>query len=122
MEAGQTAGGIGDKWFDRDHEATAAEHEWPSARVSLDQTREWLLMEKINRDSAGVVTDSADFNLVSDPTSSGARLPSSPASSRTTPGQILAIVCVGMILANLDLFIVNVGLPNIASRIQQSKP
>ena len=31
-----------------------------------------------------------------------------------TPGQILAIVCVGIALANLDLFIVNVGLPNIA--------
>src|SRR6201992_2901033 len=31
-----------------------------------------------------------------------------------TPGQVLAIVCVGIVLANLDLFIVNVGLPNIA--------
>jgi EmrB/QacA subfamily drug resistance transporter len=31
-----------------------------------------------------------------------------------TPNQILAIVCVGIVLANLDLFIVNVGLPNIA--------
>jgi EmrB/QacA subfamily drug resistance transporter len=30
------------------------------------------------------------------------------------PGQVLAIVCVGIVLANLDLFIVNVGLPNIA--------
>jgi EmrB/QacA subfamily drug resistance transporter len=39
------------------------------------------------------------------------------ASSRraaTSPGQVLAIVCVGIVLANLDLFIVNVGLPNIA--------
>ena len=35
--------------------------------------------------------------------------------SQTSPGQVLAIVCVGMILANLDLFIVNVGLPNIAA-------
>jgi EmrB/QacA subfamily drug resistance transporter len=34
--------------------------------------------------------------------------------SRTTPNQILAIVCVGIVLANLDLFIVNVALPNIA--------
>jgi EmrB/QacA subfamily drug resistance transporter len=34
--------------------------------------------------------------------------------SRATPRQVLAIVCVGMVLANLDLFIVNVGLPNIA--------
>jgi EmrB/QacA subfamily drug resistance transporter len=32
----------------------------------------------------------------------------------TTPRQVLAIVCVGIVLANLDLFIVNVGLPNIA--------
>src|ERR1700758_129431 len=31
-----------------------------------------------------------------------------------TPNQVLAIVCVGICLANLDLFIVNVGLPNIA--------
>jgi EmrB/QacA subfamily drug resistance transporter len=31
-----------------------------------------------------------------------------------TPNQVLAIVCVGMVLANLDLFIVNVALPNIA--------
>jgi EmrB/QacA subfamily drug resistance transporter len=31
-----------------------------------------------------------------------------------TPNQVLAIVCVGMVLANLDLFIVNVGLPSIA--------
>ena len=31
-----------------------------------------------------------------------------------SPNQVLAIVCVGIILANLDLFIVNVGLPNIA--------
>ena len=32
----------------------------------------------------------------------------------TSPGLVLAIVCVGIVLANLDLFIVNVGLPNIA--------
>src|SRR5271156_2920201 len=35
-------------------------------------------------------------------------------SAGTTPNQVLAIVCVGICLANLDLFIVNVGLPNIA--------
>ena len=29
------------------------------------------------------------------------------------PSLVLAIVCVGIVLANLDLFIVNVGLPNI---------
>ncbi|MGH7041572.1 MAG: MFS transporter, partial [Acetobacteraceae bacterium] len=31
-----------------------------------------------------------------------------------TPDQVLAIVCVGVVLASLDMFIVNVGLPNIA--------
>jgi EmrB/QacA subfamily drug resistance transporter len=31
-----------------------------------------------------------------------------------TPNQVLAIVCGGICLANLDLFIVNVALPNIA--------
>jgi EmrB/QacA subfamily drug resistance transporter len=35
-------------------------------------------------------------------------------SSAVSPNQVLAIVCVGIVLANLDLFIVNVGLPNIA--------
>src|SRR5258708_36590454 len=34
--------------------------------------------------------------------------------SPATPNQVLAIVCVGICLANLDLFIVNVGLPNMA--------
>jgi EmrB/QacA subfamily drug resistance transporter len=33
--------------------------------------------------------------------------------SKASPNQVLAIVCVGICLANLDLFIVNVGLPNI---------
>ena len=32
-----------------------------------------------------------------------------------TPNQVLAIVCVGIILANLDMFIVNVGLPAIGA-------
>jgi MFS family permease len=31
-----------------------------------------------------------------------------------SPGQVLAIVCVGICLANLDLFIVNVGMPSIS--------
>lgn len=31
-----------------------------------------------------------------------------------TPTQVFAIVCVGIVLANLDLFIVNIGLPKIA--------
>lgn len=35
-------------------------------------------------------------------------------SPAATPNQVLAIVSVGMIMANLDLFVVNVGLPNIA--------
>lgn len=34
--------------------------------------------------------------------------------STTSPNQVLAIVCVGMVLANVDLFIVNVALPDIA--------
>jgi EmrB/QacA subfamily drug resistance transporter len=34
--------------------------------------------------------------------------------------QVLAIVCVGIVLANLDLFIVNVGLPNIAHDFQNT--
>jgi EmrB/QacA subfamily drug resistance transporter len=33
--------------------------------------------------------------------------------ARTTPGQVLAIVSAGLIMANLDLFIVNIALPNI---------
>jgi EmrB/QacA subfamily drug resistance transporter len=41
-------------------------------------------------------------------------VPSKIRRSAATPNQILAIVCVGIVLANLDLFIVNVGLPNIA--------
>src|SRR5580693_1195913 len=36
-------------------------------------------------------------------------------SSAASPPLVLAIVCVGICLANLDLFVVNVGLPNIAS-------
>jgi EmrB/QacA subfamily drug resistance transporter len=32
---------------------------------------------------------------------------------RPSPNLVLAIVCVGIVLANLDLFIVNVALPNI---------
>lgn len=34
--------------------------------------------------------------------------------AKTTPNQVLAIVSIGMVLANLDLFIVNVALPSIA--------
>ncbi len=35
------------------------------------------------------------------------------------PGQVLAIVCAGIVLANLDLFIVNVALPNIAAEFNE---
>src|SRR5438309_9367984 len=34
--------------------------------------------------------------------------------SRTKPNRVLAIVCAGVVLANLDLFIVNLALPDIA--------
>ena len=63
---------------------------------------------------------------IPDPTSPAARVQAAPMSMQAlppiagtarkaaSPGQVLAIVCVGIALANLDLFIVNVGLPNIA--------
>ena len=35
-------------------------------------------------------------------------------SAPVRPGQVLAIVCAGVVLANLDLFIVNVALPDVA--------
>lgn len=41
-----------------------------------------------------------------------------PPSRVATPRQVLAIVSVGICLANLDLFIVNVGLPNIAQEFR----
>ncbi|GJD64039.1 MFS transporter [Methylobacterium frigidaeris] len=37
-----------------------------------------------------------------------------PPARPVRPNQVLAIVCVGIVLANLDLFIVNVALPDIA--------
>ena len=36
------------------------------------------------------------------------------------PGQVLAIVCAGIVLANLDLFIVNVALPNIGQEFNDT--
>jgi EmrB/QacA subfamily drug resistance transporter len=42
------------------------------------------------------------------------------AAIKVSPNKVLAIVCVGIILANLDLFIVNVGLPNIAHDFKDS--
>ncbi|MCC8981695.1 MFS transporter [Bradyrhizobium acaciae] len=41
-----------------------------------------------------------------------------PRAATATPRQVLAIVSVGICLANLDLFIVNVGLPNIAQEFR----
>ena len=41
-------------------------------------------------------------------------------SAVTRPGQILAIVCAGVVLANLDLFIVNVALPNIGQELNDA--
>ncbi|MGH6777370.1 MAG: DHA2 family efflux MFS transporter permease subunit [Bradyrhizobium sp.] len=38
----------------------------------------------------------------------------------TRPGQVLAIVCAGIVLASLDLFIVNVALPNIAQEFNDA--
>ncbi len=38
----------------------------------------------------------------------------SPSRNRASPYQVLAIVCVGITLANLDLFSINVALPRIA--------
>ena len=38
-----------------------------------------------------------------------------PEAAKASPRQVLAIVCAAICLANLDLFVVNVGLPNIAS-------
>ncbi len=40
-------------------------------------------------------------------------LPQAPRRATASPNMVLAIVCVGICLANLDLFIVNVALPNI---------
>lgn len=42
----------------------------------------------------------------------------SPRSAKASPRLVLAIVSVGICLANLDLFIVNVGLPNIAQEFR----
>lgn len=41
-----------------------------------------------------------------------------PRAATASPRQVLAIVSVGICLANLDLFIVNVGLPNIAQEFR----
>ncbi|HEY1722105.1 MAG TPA: MFS transporter [Magnetospirillaceae bacterium] len=61
-------------------------------------------------DSDGIVLSGSGFDFDA---AAPAAAPARPARA-TTPNQVLAIVCVGMVLANIDLFIVNVGLPNIA--------
>src|ERR1700751_3556512 len=43
-----------------------------------------------------------------------------PQGTKASPNQVLAIVSVGICLANLDLFIVNVGLPNIAQEVRNA--
>ena len=46
----------------------------------------------------------------------------SPSCRKTaSPNLVLAIVCVGICLANLDLFIVNVALPSIASDLGDAR-
>ncbi len=40
--------------------------------------------------------------------------------STASPNLVLAIVCIGIVLANLDLFIVNVALPNISRDFKNS--
>src|SRR5271170_6791977 len=41
-------------------------------------------------------------------------MPSLSQTNKTSPRAVLAIVCAGVVLASLDLFIVNVALPRIA--------
>lgn len=40
--------------------------------------------------------------------------------TRASPQLVLAIVCAGVILANLDLFVVNIALPNIAADLGET--
>lgn len=67
----------------------------------------------------GVPTDPGDDAMPA-PVSRGEAEKSGPSTRRASPNQVLAIVCVGICLANLDLFIVNVGLPNIARDFRES--
>jgi EmrB/QacA subfamily drug resistance transporter len=64
-------------------------------------------MGLFDRDGAARAATAGDVAAVPPPVASDR-------SRRSSPNQVLAIVCVGIVLANLDLFIVNVGLPNIA--------
>jgi len=65
-------------------------------------------MNKIDLRSSYAAPGAVDSHMAK------AQPPGGPNSSKASPNQVLAIVCVGICLANLDLFIVNVGLPNIA--------
>jgi EmrB/QacA subfamily drug resistance transporter len=62
-------------------------------------------MSKAN--TAPITRASADIGAVPQSGRSGVTTPAKP-------GLVLAIVCAGIVLASLDLFIVNVALPNIA--------
>jgi hypothetical protein len=53
-------------------------------------------------------------HLEAQPLAPQARFAFSRRAGAATPNQVLAIVCVGICLANLDLFIVNVALPNVS--------
>ncbi len=72
------------------------------------------MMTAIERRQAPVLAAaSADDILV-------AAAPDATRTSRASPNLILAILCVGIVLANLDLFIVNVALPNIGQDFKSS--
>jgi EmrB/QacA subfamily drug resistance transporter len=58
--------------------------------------------------------ENGSFSKLNTPLDPAWVAPSAGGSGPAKPNQVLAIVCVGMVLANLDLFIVNVALPNIA--------
>ncbi len=60
------------------------------------------------------VTNADRQDGLASPAVAQGRPENSRARRSASPNQVLAIVCVGIVLANLDLFIVNVGLPNIA--------
>ena len=62
-------------------------------------------MNKINRGE--------EFHRVGVVHAPKARKPQKPKRGNASPPLVLAIVCVGICLANLDLFIVNVALPNL---------
>jgi hypothetical protein len=50
----------------------------------------------------------------------GPRVATISPAPKVSPNFVLAIVCLGIVLANLDLFIVNVALPNIGLDFKDS--